>query len=187
MAVFSRLGTLHKVGHEAPTPLIPPVPEATTFLDAGPLRFGVELRTLGEGDMPSAFSGPTVHVYGAEDGEEYLRFDVFDGLPHYHYIDPHAAFAPDQTVPGESDIVVVFDYAAHGPMWPWTVECLRSRLGAMLHEGGIHELADEVDDDAIAAVLPTIVELCEPTAPTEHWSRPATDPDKLPYYTHHVK
>ncbi len=180
MAVFSRLGKLHKVGHEAPTPLIPPVPEATTYFDAGPLRFGVELRTFGEGDIPSAFSGPSVHVYGAADGEEYLRFDVFDGLPHYHYIDPHAEVADDQAVPGESDIVVVYDFAAHGPMWPWTVVALRERLGAMLHEGGIHALADQVDADAIAAVLPAIVELCEPSAPKAHWSRPATKPDAFP-------
>ncbi len=176
MAIFSRLGNFHKIGFEAPSPLIPPIPEATTWLEAGPLRLGVEVRVLHDGPVTDAFRGPTVHVYGADDGQEYLRFDVFDGLPHYHYIDPHAEPAHDQAIQGESDCVVAFDFAAHGPMWPWTIECLRSRLPAMLRELGIDDLADRVDNDAIAAVLPQVIELGTPTAPTEHWSRPASNP-----------
>jgi hypothetical protein len=33
-----------------------------------------------------ADEGVTIHVFDASDGHEYLRFDVFDDEPHYHYI-----------------------------------------------------------------------------------------------------
>ena len=29
-----------------------------------------------------------IHVLGTDDGHEYLRFDVFDREPHYHYLHP---------------------------------------------------------------------------------------------------
>ena len=31
--------------------------------------------------------GASLHVFGAEDGLEHLRFDCFEQEPHYHYID----------------------------------------------------------------------------------------------------
>lgn len=172
MAIQPRLGAFHRLGFDSVSVLIPPDPEVTTMIDAGPLRFGVELRTLPEDlTQEAAFQGPSVHVYGADDGNEYLRFDIFDGLPHYHYIDPFADLPDGKD--GVVQTIVPFDFAASGPMWPWVIECLRSRLGAMLHENEMHELADRVDNDEIAKVLPRIIELVEPTAPTEHWIRPS--------------
>ena len=47
----------------------------------------------------------------------------------------------------------------------------------MLHESGIHELADKVDNQAIEKVLPAIIDLGQQCAPTEHWSQPASNPD----------
>ena len=53
--------------------------------------------------------GVTIHVFDADDGHEYLRFDVFDDEPHYHYI--HRTV--DDTVVNN---VIDFDAVAHGDM-----------------------------------------------------------------------
>jgi hypothetical protein len=172
MAVRPRIGNFHKVGSECPGKLIPPEPERTIMLDAGALRFGIEQRVVPDVEE-STYKGPSVHVLGADDGHEYLRFDVFDGLPHYHYIDPFAEPSDEQGVPGISNVIVAFDFAAHGPMWPWLVEVLRNRLPDMLRHAELDALADKVDNAEIAKALPAIVELCEVTAPTEHWLRTA--------------
>ena len=59
--------------------------------------------------------GVTIHVFDAGDGHEYLRFDVFDDEPHYHYV--HRTV--DDTVVNN---VVDFDTVAHGDMLAWTLQ-----------------------------------------------------------------
>ena len=51
------------------------------ILEAGPVRFGVEFRTLAND------RGVAIHVLGDVAGEEYelLTFDCFERAPHYHY------------------------------------------------------------------------------------------------------
>ena len=89
---------------------IPPVPAQTEFIDAGPLRFGVEYRLLSEavaaaskiatakgGDKGAAElddRGVSLHVYGVRGGEalEHLRFDCFDE-------DPTTTTSPGTTAP----------------------------------------------------------------------------------------
>src|SRR5690606_35752057 len=116
----------------------------TRWFDAGAVRIGVEYRDVDpeallatyEGDADhlaelqarspeGGFSdrGVSLHVCGADDGHEYLRFDVFDGEPHYHYV-----------VPGAETLnnVVEFDAVAHGDMLPFALGCLRHRLAEML-------------------------------------------------------
>ena len=44
-----------------------------------------------------ADEGVTIHVFDADDGHEYLRFDVFDDEPHYHYIHNTDATAASST------------------------------------------------------------------------------------------
>ena len=56
---------------------------------------------------------------GAEDGHEYIRFDVFLSDPHYHYNHRGAEIVNN---------VIEFDVAAHGDMLPWALGCIRSRL-----------------------------------------------------------
>jgi hypothetical protein len=154
------------VGHYYDVVPIPPVPEATTYLDVGALSVGVEYRLLTDELVDGAIDaerreaagiehdrpkqglddqGWSLHICDAETGKEYLRFDGFEGDPHYHYI-----------VPGEYNVVVPFDDVAHGPFRPWAFGCLRDRLPAMLREAGAKELADRVDQDTINAALPTI-------------------------------
>ncbi len=135
------------------------VMEATTFIAAGPLTFGIEPRifdpvaeaaklTADEiaAAGPDALfhsdkidSGVCVHVFGTEGLAEYLRFDCFDDEPHYHYI-----------VPGKGNMLVHFDRVANGPMLEWTLRTLRSRLPEMLKQLGA--------DNIVAALKPQELE-----------------------------
>jgi hypothetical protein len=141
---------------------VPPVPERTRYTDAGALTIGVEYRhvddaviaaTYGDiavrqagGDTPQPpilrDEGLTLHVCDARTGDEYLRFDLFDDNPHYHYIRP-----------GAHHLVVPFDRAACGDMRSWAVECLRSRLRPMLGFAGAEGLAARVSAADVAATV----------------------------------
>ena len=142
---------------------IPPDAATTRFVEADPLRIGVELRFLDEagldaayGDDPDAVAeieankpaagvedrGISLHVFG-DDGREYLRFDMFEAGPHYHYI------AHDL---GEN-VIVDFDPVALGPMLPWALAQLRERLTPMLGRAGAAGLATRVDTARLAARL----------------------------------
>jgi len=134
----------------------PAVEEDTRWFRAGAVTFGVEYRVVDPealaatyGDDATAMAeieekspeggfadtGVSIHVVGAADGHEYLRFDVFDGEPHYHYVRPA----------GDHNNVVAYDTVAHGDMLTFAVECLRSRLGDMLRHAHGDEIAAELD------------------------------------------
>jgi len=149
-------------------PPIPPDPEHTTYVDAGAIKLGVEFRLLDEAELEANYEGAamdeikdaldgnavedngvSIHVVGASDGHEYLRFDMFEQEPHYHYIEPS----------GASQRIVDFDRVAHGEMLPWTLEQIRSRLPAMLAHAGGAALVSELEEARIAAVLPEVEKL----------------------------
>jgi hypothetical protein len=151
----------------------PPVEENTRRFPAGAITFGVEYRDLDPESLVATYQdnpeylaellakspeggftdeGVTIHVFDAHDGHEYLRFDVFDDEPHYHYI--HRTV--DDTVVNN---VIDFDTVAHGDMFPWTFERLHDHLSAMLAQAGGAELAEQLDDDLVQRVLAD-VEAC---------------------------
>jgi hypothetical protein len=155
----------------------PPVEENTRRFGAGAVTFGVEYRDLDPESLEETYrdnpeylaelrekspeggftdEGVTVHVFDADDGHEYLRFDVFDDEPHYHYI--HRTV--DDTVVNN---VIDFDVVAHGDMFGWTFEVLRTRLPAMLEQAGGDALAERLDPDLVDQVL-TEVEACAAAA-----------------------
>jgi hypothetical protein len=86
-------------------------------------------------------------VFETVGGHEYLRFDVFDGEPHYHYV--------HNTPPGADPVnnVIDFDVAAHGDMLPWAINCLRERLPVMLAEAGGDHLSDKIDPEVLEPVI----------------------------------
>jgi hypothetical protein len=142
-------------------------PTKTEYVDAGPLRIGVEYRVLdsettfsvqdGQGGtatqaMAFADKGFCLHVYDKVTGLEHLRFDAFDDEPHYHYM-----------MPGTSNMVVVFDAAAHGDMLDWSLDCLRGRLPAMLKRAGANELAEGLGDELPPGVVAEVTRLVRPT------------------------
>ena len=153
---------------------IPPQPlvaEHTRFVPAGNLRLGIEYRSLDPDSLVETYKhdaaqlaemlerspeggftdeGLSLHVCGAEDGHEYVRFDVFDGEPHYHYNHPG---------PEVINNVIDFDTTAHGDMLPWALACLRARLPAMLTEAGGGALVDGLDQAAIDAAVDELTAL----------------------------
>jgi len=151
----------------------PPVEENTRHFPAGAITFGVEYRDLDPESLVATYQdnpeylaellakspeggftdeGVTIHVFDAHDGHEYLRFDVFDDEPHYHYI--HRTI--DDTVVNN---VIDFDTVAHGDMFPWTFERLHGHLAPMLTQAGGAALAERLDDNLVERVLAD-VEAC---------------------------
>ncbi len=147
---------------------IPPVPEDTTYLDAGPLRIGVEFRHLTDDVLDAGFAyspeaaaivnadrpeqiddqGFSIHVLDAGTGGEHLRFDMFDNDPHYHYI-----------VPSSYNVLIPYDTDASGDMFEWVLECLRHRLPQMLRHAEADELAQRIAQPEVDRVLSEIERL----------------------------
>ncbi len=99
-------------------------------------------------------AGVSIHVCGTDDGHEYLRFDVFEDEPHYHYV--HRT--------GDGGVinqVIDFDTIAHGDMLLWVIERLRTRLPEMLTAAGGAEVAAQVDMDAVRPVVDSVREMAE--------------------------
>ena len=145
----------------------PPDPDDTRWFAAGAVTFGVEYRHVDPeslsatyGDDPGAMaeiaakspeegffdSGVSIHVCGTEDGHEYLRFDCFDGDPHYHYVAPT----------GDRNHVVPYDAAALGDVLAWAVDRCRTRLGEMLTNAGGARVAAQLDPAATGPVLDVV-------------------------------
>jgi hypothetical protein len=134
---------------------VAPIPEATTYIPLRSLSIGVEYRQLTDDLIDAAFTkemreasgieadrpvaglddcGVSIHVCDADSGKEYVRFDNFGDDPHYHYI-----------YPGSHNVVVPFDYIAHGDFLPWAYGRLRNQLPGMLRQAGANDLADRVE------------------------------------------
>jgi hypothetical protein len=164
------------VGKVYNIPAQPPVEEHTHRIPAGVLTFGVEYRDLDPESLKATYAGNakhlaeledkspeggftdegvSIHVFETEGGHEYLRFDVFDGEPHYHYI--------HRTAPGEPVVnnVIDFDVTAHGEMLPWVVERLRNRLPEMLGQAGGGHLAGRLDAEEISRAVDDVATMAE--------------------------
>ena len=121
-------GQLHKFM------LIPLIERHTRWFDAGPVSIGVEARALGD-SMERMVRGPSIHVCSADRSEEYLRFDVFGKVLHYHYI----------LNADEHNILWGYDPGTNGAMIPWACSALRDRLPTLLRCAAEHALALEVE------------------------------------------
>jgi hypothetical protein len=148
---------------------IPPIPEHCISLDAGSVRFVVESRQLTDelaratmsteigseadrrADLGLDDYGATLHVYGAADGLEHLRFDCFENEPHYHYVRNADA----------GNLVCRIDQYAEGDPIDWTLSRLRDRLPEMLEFAGVPELgaAARADRDKMLDVIDEVAEL----------------------------
>lgn len=126
--------------------LIPMVERHTRWFDAGLVSIAVEARALG--DSPQRMvRGPSIHVFNAGRDEEYLRFDVFGKVLHYHYI---------LNGPGHN-VLWGYDPDVNGPMIPWVTAALRERLPTMLRRAEAGALADEVEQQGWdTSVLPDV-------------------------------
>jgi hypothetical protein len=154
----------------------PPDPENTRYLPAGAITFGIEYRDVDPESLAATYAddpeqlaeleekspeggfsdeGVSIHVCGTDDGHEYVRFDVFDDEPHYHYI--HRTPTGAEVV----NNVIDFDTAAHGEMLPWAIGCLRTRLPAMLTEADGSHLVPRLDTHLVARVIDDVERIAE--------------------------
>lgn len=108
--------------------------EAT--VTAGPITFVVEHRAVAQDGVEAG--GPTVRVLGGADDHEYLRFDMFDVNPHYHY-EP----------PAGQERILMIDTVAEGDAVSWGIARLRDRLAPMLVAAGAQDLADALDEHTL--------------------------------------
>jgi hypothetical protein len=159
-----KIGIVYQVQPE------PPDPEACRWFEAGAIRFGLEYRVLDPERLAEAYSdnpedlaeleanspeggffgsGVSIHVTGSSDGHEYLRFDAFDGDPHYHYVRPT----------GDHNHWVPFDPIAGGDMLSFAFTCLRERLESMLNQAGGESIASQLDSAEQQPVLDEIERL----------------------------
>ena len=174
------------IGHHHPFPPEAIDDDDTDYVDAGRVKIGVERRKLkdllgrleanyagtpfedvfGEwranrtpsqpgAPTPTAMAGRgiSIHVIDADSGHEYLRFDCFDGVPHYHYLRPWAT--PEMCDNHEVD----WDEVANGPMLPWALDRLRTRLPEMLTEAGGADLAARLDQAEIDRAVEHVEDL----------------------------
>ena len=155
---------------------MPPQPAdeaATTYLDAGTVSIGVEYRVVDPESLRQTYQGNaaqlaeleerspeggffaeglSLHVVAKADGHEYLRFDLFDDPPHYHYNHP--------VVDGQyTNNVVDYDTASNGPMLDWALDRLRTRLPEMLRQAGGAAVAEQIDPGALGPVLTEVERL----------------------------
>jgi hypothetical protein len=161
------------IGKVYAIPPQPPVAEHTRYLPAGNVMIGIEYRELDPEGLIETYKhdaaqlaelidrspeggftdeGLSLHVCATAGGHEYLRFDVFDAEPHYHYNHPGADVVNN---------VVDFDVAAHGDMLPWALQCLRDRLPEMLTEAGGAALVPDLDHAVIGAVVDQVSEIAD--------------------------
>jgi len=134
------------------------VPANTRYLEAGPVTVGLEYRSVNDsvraaraGDgaaftpLGTEFEGFSIHVLESATGIERLRFDLFPGQWHYHYLRPP-----------HDNIRVGYDEAACGPMFEWSLGCLTTRLPDMLATAGAGDLAGSIDPDDLRPVVAEI-------------------------------
>ena len=146
---------------------IPPVEKQTTWIEAGPVKFGIEYRLLNDAIAAAAVvvqsdtgdaagveniedRGVSIHVFGTSGGEslEYLRFDCFDEDPHYHYV----------SWKRKLNEMLHIDPIADGDPLIWALERIRTRLPQMLERAGAPEIAARVDLRLVEATLPKVSE-----------------------------
>ena len=171
----------------------PPSEPDTRWFPAGALVIGVEYRDVNPDDLVELYrddpaqlaellekspeggfsdNGVSIHVRGTDDGHEYLRFDVFDDEPHYHYI--------HNTAPGEDIVnnVVTFDTFAFGDMLPVALGWLRQRLPAMLARAGGGHLVDGLDPAVLGPVIDQVAEVARSAQDDlRRAGRPGVEPD----------
>lgn len=126
--------------------LIPLIEQHSRWFDAGPISIAVEARALG--DSPDRMvRGPSIHVFNAAHTEEYLRYDIFGEVLHYHYI----------LNKENHNILWGYDPDMNGPMIQWVITSLRDHLPALLRRAGELALATKVEESGWdSSVLPEV-------------------------------
>jgi hypothetical protein len=120
----------------------------TDMFEAGNIRFGLEMRTLGDD------GGLAIHVLSDVVGKpsdpfaeetEMLAFDCFRNAPHYHY------------GPRNKNHRIYWDKTLVPDQLEWTLDVLKARkLRQMISQAGYPGVAADLDEEIIASVLPAL-------------------------------
>jgi hypothetical protein len=113
----------------------------TEIVEAGNIRFGLEMRTVGPD------GGMAIHVLGDVAGQEIelLAFDCFRVNPHYHY------------GPRAKNERIFWDTTLVPDSLHWTLDQFkRGKLPTMIERAGYPTVAAALDAELIAAKLPEV-------------------------------
>ena len=154
-------------GHVYTVPPMRPDAAQTAYFPAGAITIGVEYRNLTPEILRANYKaddsnieelrgnaragiedrGVSLHIFDADGQWEYLRFDLFEEAPHYHY----------NHLGGGRNHIVSFDETAHGPMTQWAIDKIRTGgIAPMLTQAGGTELAKALEPDILAEVADQI-------------------------------
>src|SRR6478752_379014 len=155
----------------------PPDDNQTTYLEGGPISIGVEYRVVDQAalretykDDPAqlaelerespagGFSAEGLSLHVVLNGHEYLRFDLFDNPPHYHYVHPINAEGEHR------NHVVEYDVVANGPMLDWALNRLRTRLREMLSAAGAPATVAAIDPAQLDELLDRVARTAQTSA-----------------------
>ena len=120
------------------------------IFEAGNIRFGLELRTLGDDGglaihVLTDLCGSSSHEYSEE--TEILAFDCFRIQPHYHY------------GPRNKNLRYYWDKTVVPDPLEWTLDVLKAgKLRQMITGAGYPDVAKDLDDDLVKKIIPGIEE-----------------------------
>jgi hypothetical protein len=125
------------------------IPVAMPGLEASGLRFTVDYRNT------RTDRGPSLQVLGEVHGRpvQLLRFDCFENEPHFHY-------DPD----GKNNRIFLNKARATDPI-AWTIDYLRGNVTSLVRIAGYGEIAERLDEDALAAALPGVEKALRDSVP----------------------
>jgi predicted DNA-binding ribbon-helix-helix protein len=125
--------------------------EQGLMIGVGGLRFNVRY------SKTNADRGPSLRVYGDVDGKpvQLLRFDCFDNQPHFHY-DPE----------GKNNQLRMDKAHVTDPI-TWSMDYVRGNFTSLIRIAGYGTLADQLDEAALTAALPTVEKALRDSIPAQ--------------------
>jgi len=116
------------------------------------LRFNVRYANVRTGDR-----GPSLRIYGDVEGKpvQLLRFDCFENQPHFHY-DPE----------GKNNQLRMDKANVSDPI-AWSMDYLRGNFTSLVRIAGYSALAEQLDEGALTAALPTVEKALRDTVPAD--------------------
>jgi hypothetical protein len=101
--------------------------------------------------------GPSLRIYGDVEGKlvQLLRFDCFEQGPHFHY-------DPD----GKNNQLRMDKTKVSDPI-AWSMDYLRGNITSLVRIAGYGTLADQLDEGALCAALPTVEKALRESIPAE--------------------
>jgi hypothetical protein len=107
----------------------------------GGLGFNVRYAQTRTGDR-----GPSLLIIGDVDGKhvQLMRFDCFENQPHFHY-DPE----------GKNNQLRMDKAHVTDPI-QWSMDYLRGNVASLVRIAGYSRLAEQLDEEVLAAALPTV-------------------------------